>query len=382
MTSQALSLAAILALPRRFLVASIFVLPLLAACSDDSDDRSLDGGSPAAEPFAELYSQGILRYLGDYTPMLSEPDSEVVNHFFGTGDGPLCGEGAPYSMATRDQGSQELMIFLEGGGACWSDFCFYINEVVPGIPADGLLDPARENNPVKDWSQVYIPYCDGSLHAGDIDVDRDGDGQIDIYHRGLRNLSAALDVATRTFPAPRRILLAGQSGGAFGTTFALPLVRHIYPDAQIDILNDSGVGVLKPGQADFLPQLIEEWNIGAFFPDSCPECIPSDGHFTEYYIWQMNQDPGLRRGLLSYTQDTNLADLFLQIGAVAFEEALREEMPQQEEAHPDRTHYWLVEGNGHTFVTLEPDQTAGGVPLMDWIGTMLSGSDQWVSTQD
>jgi hypothetical protein len=72
----------------------------------------------------------------------------------------------------------------------------------------------------------------------------------------------------------------------------------------------------------------------------------------------------------------------LQIGAVAFEEALREEMPQQEEALPDRTHYWLVEGNGHTLVTLEPDQTAGGVPLMDWIGYMLSDSDQWVSAQD
>jgi len=30
----------------------------------------------------------------------------------------------------------------------------------------------------------------------------------------------------------------------------------------------------------------------------------------------------------------------------------------------------------------EPDQTAGGVPLMDWIAAMLDGSEDWVSVQD
>ena len=28
------------------------------------------------------------------------------------------------------------------------------------------------------------------------------------------------------------------------------------------------------------------------------------------------------------------------------------------------------------------DKTAGGVPLMDWIGYMLSGSEKWVSALD
>ncbi len=357
------------------------VLSLLVACSNGSDNRSAVEASPP-EPFAELFEQGIIRYLGLYTPMLVEQAGDVVNHYFGVGDGPLCGAGAPYSMATRDQGSEDLVIFLEGGGACWSDFCFYVNETTPGIPRDGILDPARDNNPVKNWSQVYIPYCDGSLLAGDIDIDTDGDGQNDRFHRGLHNLSAALDVAVRTFPAPRRILLAGQSGGALATIFALPLVRYLYPDVPIEIINDSGVGVLKPGQPQFLRQIIGEWNISAFIPASCPNCIAADGHLTDYLIWQMDQDAKLRRGLLSYTRDTNLADIFLKIGGPAFETALGEEMRQQEDAHPNRTHSWIVEGNGHTFVELDPDKTAGGVPLMDWIGLMLAGSDNWLSVRD
>lgn len=363
------------------LLAGVLLLFFLAACSD-SNSNSATASSASTAPFAELVEQGIARYLGQYTPMLSETSGDVVNHFFGTGDGPLCGEGGQYSVATRDQGSDELMIFLEGGGVCWSDVCLYASTAQTGIPAEGILDPERANNPVKGWSQVYLPNCDGSMLVGDQDVDTDGDGQTDRYQRGLHNLSAGLDVAVRAFPAPSRILLAGQSAGGLGTIFALTLVRHVYPDIPIDVLNDSGVGVLKPGAPEFLLRLMEEWNIGAFIPASCADCLASDGHLSDYLIWQMDQDHSLRRGLLSYTQDVNLAGIYLGIGGPEFEQALLEEMQQQEDAHPERTHSWIAVGNGHTFVELEPDRSAGGVVLMDWIGLMLSGSPDWVSVQD
>ena len=369
-------------------IVGLSFLCLLPACSDGNGNNNAYAGEQFPEenvPFAELYEQGISRYLGQYTPMLSEQDSldsGVINHYFGAGDGPLCREGAEYSMATRDVSSQELVIFLEGGGACWSDLCASNTEAVSGITAVGILDPQREDNPVKDWNQVFVPYCDGSLHAGDVDIDTDGDGRNDRFQRGLHNLSAALDVAVNTFPAPRRILLTGESGGGLGTTFALALVRKLYPDAAIEVINDSGVGVGRPDQPEFLRQLLDEWNLGAFFPASCPNCIPEDGHLTDYLIWQMDQDETLRRGMLSYSRDTVFADFFLQIGKDAFEVALFEEMPQLEEAHPERSHYWIPAGEKHTFIRAEPDQTAGGVPVLDWIGYMLDDSDEWVSVQD
>ncbi|MAT91611.1 MAG: vtpJ-therm [Halioglobus sp.] len=351
---------------------------LVAACADGNDNSSA-----WTRPFAELYDQGITRYVGAYTPMLSEPAGDTVVHTFGTGDGPLCLEGAPYAMATRDKGAEDLLIFLEGGGACWSDLCVAVSEATPIIPPAGINNPDKPNNPVRDWNQVYVPYCDGSLHAGDQDVDTDNNGSDDRFHRGLHNLSAALDVAARTFPAPRRILLAGNSGGGLGTIFALPLVRYLYPDVQIDVINDSGVGVSRPGEPDFLQQLVAEWNIGAFLPHSCAnDCIGEDGHLTEYLVWQMDQDTTVHRAMLSYTQDSVFADTFLRIGGPAFEQALFGEMRQQREAHPGRTQTFLPDGDSHTFLQLEPDKVSGGVNLMDWVGYMLDGSDQWVSVDD
>ena len=119
------------------LSASLF----LAACFDGGGGSSSGGGTePEAMPFQELYDQGITRYLGLYSPMLSEVDGDIVQHKFGAGDGPLCRNGTEYQMATFDQGSENLVIYLEGGGACWSTFCAANTDAVSGITAVGLLD--------------------------------------------------------------------------------------------------------------------------------------------------------------------------------------------------------------------------------------------------
>jgi hypothetical protein len=354
----------------------------LTACSDGSDNRP-DNGGGATMPFQEIYDQGITRYLGQYTPMQSDVDGDVTKHKFGAGDGPLCRDGSEYHMFTRDQGSDSLIIYLEGGGACWSTFCSANTSATPEISAAGILDPARENNPTRTWNQVFVPYCDGGLHGSDADrdVDLDGDGNVEL-HRGLHNLSATLGVAARTFPAPKRILLAGESGGGFGTIFATALVRYVYPDVRIDIVNDSGVGVLRPGEPEFVKMVMGEWNALSFFPESCPDCIAEDGHITEYLIWQLEQDTTIKRGMLSYNRDFVLSDVFLQIGKDAFEAALYPEMAQLEEALPDRNKSWIPKGELHTFLRAEPDQTAGGVPVLDWVGFLLDDSDEWVSVQD
>jgi Pectinacetylesterase len=348
---------------------------LLAACSDGTDSTREFG-------FSELYAQGITRYLGDFSPMLSEPDGAVVNHFFGLGDGPVCLEGDAYSMATRDVGSGNLVVFLEGGGSCWSELCIAIPLAFTGIPAAGILDTADAGNPMNDWNQVYVPACDGSAHAGDTETDTDGDGLVDRHQRGLRNLSAALDVAASTFPNPERIVLAGHSVGAFGTTFGLPLVRYLYPDVPIDILNDSGTGVLRDGAPEFLQTLLEEWNMQAFVPESCVDCLADDGHLTRYMLWQMEQDEGFRRSLVSYKQDAVLANDFLQVGGPAFEASTLREMERQESAFPGRVRSFLVNGNGHTLLLLEPDKQVEDVSLIQWVEFMLDDSVEWQSLSE
>jgi hypothetical protein len=375
--------------PKGLLLPGLLVVALLSACADSNNSSS--GGDQApievapveVAPFQELYDQGVTRYLGEYTPMLSTDDGTQVNHTFGAGDGPLCINGSEYAMSTRDAGSEDLVIFLEGGGACWPGFPNCTQSANPQMSNAGILDPNRSDNPVKDWNVAYLPYCDGGLHISDVDSDSNGSGEIDWTQRGLHNLSASLDVTVNLFPSPRRILITGNSAGGFGSTYALTLVRYLYPDTKIEIVNDSGVGIGQPGNPAYTETRVADWNAGAFIPESCDNnCIGEDGHSTEYLIWQMEQDPTLRRSMLSYNRDALIADFFLMIGQDAFEEALYEEMQQLEDAFPDRTASWIPAGTTHTVLQLAPDETAGGVPLMDWIGFMLDDTDEWVSVRD
>jgi hypothetical protein len=369
---------------RRLAIALCAGLPLVTACSDSSDSVVAPVEppvEPAAVPFQELLDQGIARYLGEYTPMLSEQDGDVVNHSFGAGDGPLCLTGGEYTMATRDTGSEDLVIFLQGGGACWSDLCLATEQAAPGIPPLGVLDPAREGNPVAGWNTVYLPYCDGSLHAGDQDVDTDDDGVADRFHRGLHNLSASLDVAVNTFPAPRRILLTGSSAGGFGTTYALPLVRQLYPDVPIELINDSGLGLGRIDEPAFIEQLLTEWNATAFFPESCETCLGDDGHITDYHKYQLSEDENFRLGMMSYTRDTVIAVTFVQVGGEVFEEALLGELDDLEAAYPERVKSFVATGAEHTFLLGDLEKTAGGISVADWISSMLLGED-WETYRD
>ncbi len=341
---------------------------VMAGCSNGSSNT----------PFKEILDQGIDRYLGLYTPMLSEVDGDTTNHRFGEGDGPLCLRGTEYTVATRPAASENLMIFLEGGGACWSELCLANEEALPGVAEGGVLDPTLAVNPMADWNVTYLPYCDGSLFSGDIDHDYENDGVTE-FQRGLRNLSAGLDVAKREFPNPRRIVLTGNSGGGFGTIFALPLVRSLFPDTQIDVINDSGVGVAENAEAQAL--LNSDWNNEAFLPQSiCPDCY-ADGTLAEYFNWQMAEDPNFNLAMMSTKRDAVIADLFLGIGGEAFEARLIPYLTRLETDNPARFRSFIADGNAHTFIRREITTTAGGVAAHDWIQSMLDDNN-WTSVSD
>ena len=160
-------------------------LIFLSACSDSNNPpppppTPLPEPEPEPIPFETLYEQGVDQYLGEYTPMMSETTEGIVQHTFGTGDGPLCLRGGEYTMATREAAGEDLMIFLEGGGACNSEFCSATEVAAPGIPSRGILNPEFPNNPATDFNVAYLPYCDGSVFSGDIGYDEDDDGVYEV----------------------------------------------------------------------------------------------------------------------------------------------------------------------------------------------------------
>jgi|GEM_PF-528921 len=354
----------------------------LTVSNGNAEDTEIKAGyitvAEKAAPFQELYDQGIDRYLGVFTPTSSSVTSPgVTEHVFTGIDAPICFTGNQFSMFTRNGSSNNLLIFLQGGGFCSPFACEAVETGIPLIPF-GILSPNDPQNPVADYNVGYVPYCDGSGMMGDNEVDSDGDGVNDRFFRGLQNLSASLDVIAQNYPAPDKIVLAGNSAGGFAVHAALPLVRKLYPDVRIEVINDSGVGILDPGG---MQTLIDYWNAGAFFPSSCTDCIGADGNLTDYHKYQLIQDPNTRMAYISSKQDATFAAI-IQGGGAAFEAQLIEAAGELNAAFPDRFNSLIANGDEHTFILSSFNYPIGGTTVREWIANMIADNGQWVTESD
>jgi hypothetical protein len=173
---------------------------------------------------------------------------------------------------TRKGKSRNLVVYFEGGGACWDSLtCTFPDAGLPadvpqfytpaiaadGSPADldGLFNLRRDDNPVKDWDMVYIPYCTADLHAGAATRSYQNAGHpvfplpsvFDIEHRGYDNLMVVLDWMKKHVDKPQRVLVAGSSAGGYGASIHFPWLRQLYPQAQVNVIADASQGVTTPG---------------------------------------------------------------------------------------------------------------------------------------
>lgn len=369
---------------------------VLAGCGSDSGDT---GGSNG---FQEMYDQGLTKYVGMFEPSNTPQPTEGVKTFeFAVPSdpaaeprGPLCLRGTPYTVDTREGSSDALVIFLQGGGACWADFCSAVEET-NSISPSGILNPDLAGNPIADWDVVYLPYCDGSLFAGDVDrmlpasVLAGGGAPSMGYQRGLQNLTAALEIAVSEFPNPSRILLAGVSGGAFGTITALPLVRYYYPDTEILLFNDSGVGIAKESDPSFVNEtLLAGWNATSLVPASCTDCT-SNGHVTRLIEWELGADDNFTMSALSFATDSVISTFFLMIDPADFTASLLAETGRTTMRFPDRYKRFIPVGSAHTTLLQDSPGSVGsleigslqteieGVTVLDWLTAMIDGTEVW-----
>ena len=110
----------------------------LGACSDGSDNRTdAAGGSP----FQEIIDQGVTRYLGVYSPMMTSEEGGVVNYHFGEGDGPLCLDVSHLWISCllfgRDFGDEVTRVAQTGRLACVH---LHANPVAPDADLAQLRD--------------------------------------------------------------------------------------------------------------------------------------------------------------------------------------------------------------------------------------------------
>lgn len=361
------------------------------------------------EAYNELEATGLNKYLGEYQPVSSEElEDGWTRHNFdaAAGHGPVCIDGSDYAVFTREgKNPTKLLVMLQGGGACWEGLEQCRRSVAgqePPFPRVGIWNFDTKKNPLRNYSIVYFPYCDGSVFTGDNEVNDDSvEGGIR-YHRGLRNVSAGLDVAADVLKKPQLIVVAGTSAGGVGAAaFAPLLVRFQYGNQvkKLVVINDAGPVVTNPPAVDAAAARAADWAFDQFYPASCTECDGINAPVIPFLKWLLANDNRVREGFYSTDGDAtaiqftsvNLpgspfyvpfdpANGVLGLEQETYREIILPAHGSVNSEFPDRYKRFLVSGDdSHTALQtpLFYTQLADGVPLNEWVRDLIKRKNQW-----
>jgi len=254
-------------------------------------------------------------------------------------DGAICRDGSPTGLYIHKGTADKLLIFLEGGGACSSGpFCGFnpasVNSVLagtgetvlgsaagtgagrqqPGVYTDathmgmpaGIFDFSKADNPFKDWSQVYIPYCTGDVFFG-THKDASVPGSSDTYQFvGYNDMKLFIGRLVPTFKDKvSRVVLTGSSAGGFGAALNYSMVQDAFGSVLVTAIDDSG----PPFDDKYMPVCMQKrwrdtWGFDGAFPPDCMECKQADGAGMVHYAdFLMKKHPNGTIALISSIQD-------------------------------------------------------------------------------
>ena len=178
--------------------------------------------------------------------------------------GGISGDGSGYHIYIKQGSTRNLVVFFSGGGVAWNAYTaarpvtggrmaakipnFYWSNLRPATQImninTGITDVLSSLNPFLEWNFAVITYATGDFHIGDSEFayqSEEGEDRILHFH-GYRNFRAAMDICAKVFPAPERLLIAGDSAGAFAVpALAGDILEDYYPDCtEITLFSDSG----------------------------------------------------------------------------------------------------------------------------------------------
>jgi hypothetical protein len=311
-------------------------------------------------------------------------------------------QGSEYHYFAKRGSVNKLMLYYQGGGACWDNptcsFPACRTEPDPdmGEYVDGFFDLNNDNNPFRDWNIVFVSYCTCDVHFGDATVEyEEGAEPITVQHLGYHNSKVAEKWAREHFLNPEVVVVTGSSAGAYGAWFNGPLLHDVWPASQIHVLADAGNGVITEG---FLENQFGNWNFVANLRD-VPGVLES--------ITEGDGMPGYTAAVARAFPDTNWAHVstlydgslggqtgFYNImltggdlltafdwwnASCAFGQNALAQSEQIFDAVPSNYRYYFGTGSKHTMWRADKvyDDTTGGVPaIVDWVSAMLaSGPD-------
>lgn len=361
----------------------------LAACDTPTAEPLPDGGStdplvdagalPAIDAGQPLADAGL--FDAGHTTVDAGPPPPPPAWQYIPLQGMRCGNGTTTGYALQlEPGATRLVFYLQGGGACWeAGGCYglkaatHLEETVgeATVLAEAKAMPqlfSRDDadNPFRDASFVYVPYCTGDLHAGDRAMTYDWFGPKTLHHRGAANVQAVLNDLVPRSAGVNHVVLTGASAGGFGATLNWWRVQQAFGAVPVDVLNDSGP-MLAPGDARF-GTMKASWNLQT--PPGCSDCAQGFERWLPFYAQAF---PTRRFALLSTHGDGTIR-LYFALDEGQFQSKLAALKAQ---AGTLQKTYFL-EGTGHVVLTNPQAKTSQGLRVRDFIrGFLGQGPTAW-----
>lgn len=321
-------------------------------------------------------------------------------------EGSKCMNGSPTGIGVNLGTSGDLVIYLEGGGACFnSSTCRSVAHPTGWGPSNfdseigiyniGIFDRLDDANPLRDATFVFVPYCTGDVHAGSNPA-----GMGDRQFVGYANVGFDLDAIVPQSKNVKRVVLAGSSAGGFGALLNYYRTQMAFGDTPVYLLDDSGPPLGDMYLAPCLQQLFRTtWNLDAALPPDCTACRqPDGGGMTNALGYLADTFPDRRFGLITANRDGVVRSFFgygypdCAAGAAgnpmpedAFAAGITELRDQTLASHSNFRVYTKDSGQ-HVWLILElgkvsPRSDGTGQHLSDWMSEMLDPDAEWNSVK-
>ncbi len=296
-----------------------------------------------------------------------------------------CGDGSEFSFWSRAADPDKVMLYFQGGGACFSLETCDPDDPTYTLVADGSQATSSNrgvfaldnpDNPFRDWSMVFVPYCTGDVHLGD-NTTTYGPG-VTVNHVGYVNGEAALDYLVDAFPDAAEVFVTGSSAGGVPAPLFGGLASDALPDAEITVLSDaSGAYPDNPPVNEAIGAL---WGTFANVPD-WPESEgiePRDWSIPGLFVQAGRHDPDLRFARYDNAYD-EVQQTFSSLAGLSDGDLLdiiRANEAGIEEAGVPVASY-IAPGTDHTILGYDGmyDLEVDGVSFLDWLNDYIAGAD-------
>lgn len=354
------------------------LIGVVAACGGDDTTTRLDVATTVAATPTTTEAPPT-------TTEAPEPEPEIpVEMGWVRVDAPddcMCADGSPYAYFVRAADPTKVVFYLEGGGACFSaETCtpgtgpykqiIGFDQGLDGMP--GIFDIDNVDNPLRDYSMVFVPYCTGDVHSGNTTKDY-GNGVV-IEHKGFVNGRAVLDDTLRRFPNVSTVFVSGSSAGAFPTPIYAGLFADRLPDADIKVFADSGGAI-----PDAMSFVVDNWGT----LDALPDWPEFDGvslaTFTpaNSFVVTARRHPRIAFARHDYAFDEVLANYALLAGLTPDDlMGVMRRGEEQIEATGSSVATWIGPGRAHTILANDRlyAQEMNGVRFVEWLRAFVNGS--------